>query len=364
VRIALVSTGLGRILRGFESFTESLFQALRAYTPEIDVTLFQGGGKSGERRLVIPNFHRHDPPARWMGYEKGNLLEKRSFALSVYPYLRKGKFDIVHYNELVMGSALYHLRRLFGGNFKLLYCNGAPAQPIMYHHRCDYGQMLHGPMFEEARDFGMKGDKLFLLPYGVDSDRFSPEVRSFRNAVRKELGIPDEAKVVLTAAALNRWHKRIDYLIQEVTRLPASFWLVAAGQRTEETVHLGKMAESLIPGRFRIISWPQEKTHRLYGAADIFALASLHEGFGLVTIEAMASGLPVIIHNGPEFRWVAGDSNVMCIDMAKDGELASAVRDASSKQFISNGRESAVRRFSWGSLVPHYLEMYRKIAQC
>jgi glycosyltransferase involved in cell wall biosynthesis len=299
-----------------------------------------------------------------MGYDKGNLLEKRSFALALYPFLRKSKFDIVHYNELVMGSTLNNLRRLLGGKFKLLYCNGAPAPPSMYHHRCDYAQMLHGPMFEEAEAFGMVADKLFLLPYGVNSDRFSPQVRSFRNTVRNELEIPDEAKVIFTAAALNCWHKRIDYLIREVALLPGSFWLVAAGQRMEETGHLEEEAKRLIPGRFRIISWPREKTHLLYGAADIFALASLREGFGLVTIEAMASGLPVIVHNGPEFRWIAGDSNVLCIDMAKDGELALAVREASGRQFHSNGRESVVRRFSWESLVPQYLEMYRKIAQC
>lgn len=364
IKVALISTGLGRIFRGFESFTESLFKALRAYAPNIDIALFQGGEGQGERRVVVPNFHRHDIPARWLGDEKGNLLEKRSFSLALYPFLRKGKFDIVHYNELVMGSTLFHLRRIFGGVFKLLYCNGAPAPPSLYHDRCDYAQLLHGPMFEEARSFGMKPDKLFLLPYGVNSDRFSPEVKSFRNAIRQELGIPQEGKVILTAAALNRWHKRVDYVIQEVARLPGFFWLMAAGQRMEETPSLEEEAKNLIPGRFRILSWPQEKMHLLYGAADIFTLASLHEGFGLATIEAMASGIPVIIHNGPEFRWVAGDSNVMCIDMTKDGELASAVKDISSRQFISNGRESAVSRFSWGSLVPQYLEMYQKIARC
>jgi glycosyltransferase involved in cell wall biosynthesis len=265
MKVALVSTGLGRILRGFESFTESLFQALRANAPEMDVTLFQGGGKSGERRHVIPNFHRYDPPAQWLGYEKGNMLEKRSFALALYALLRRGQFNIVHYNELVMGSALYHLRRLLGGDFKLLYCNGGPAPPILYHHRCDYAQMLHGPMYEEAKSFGMKDDKLFLLPYGVNSDRFSPEVKSFRNAVRRELEIPDGAKVIFTAAALNCGHKRIDYLIREVGRLPGGAWLVAAGQRTEETVHLEKIAERLIP-RFRITNCRRRRRTCFMGA--------------------------------------------------------------------------------------------------
>lgn len=125
MKIALVSTGLGRVLRGFESFTSSLFDALTRYAPELRVTLFQGGGKGSTKRVVVPNFHRFDAPGRWLGYEKGNLLEKRSFALSLYPILRVGGYDIVHYNELVMGSALYHLRRVLGGRYKLLYCAGS-----------------------------------------------------------------------------------------------------------------------------------------------------------------------------------------------------------------------------------------------
>ncbi len=42
MRVALISTGLGRVLRGFESFTSSLFSALRSQAPDLDVLLFQG----------------------------------------------------------------------------------------------------------------------------------------------------------------------------------------------------------------------------------------------------------------------------------------------------------------------------------
>jgi hypothetical protein len=56
MKIALVSTGLGRVLQGFELFTESLFHAMRRYAPHTEVTLFQGGGRPGERRVVVPTF--------------------------------------------------------------------------------------------------------------------------------------------------------------------------------------------------------------------------------------------------------------------------------------------------------------------
>jgi hypothetical protein len=137
MKIALACTGLGRVVRGFESFTESLFHALRTYAPNIDVALFQGGSNKAERRIVVRNLHRADIPARWFSSYQANLLEQRSFALFLYPKLRQGGYDLVHYNELVMGSALYHLRSHLGGRFKLLYCNGAPSPAIHYLHRSD-----------------------------------------------------------------------------------------------------------------------------------------------------------------------------------------------------------------------------------
>jgi len=361
MKIALVSTGLGRIKRGFESFAESLFQALRHRASQIDVTLFQGGGKPGERRVVVPNLHRYGVPARWLGYDKGNLLEKRSFALLLYPLLRIERYNVVHYNELVMGSALFHLRRNFGGQFKLLYCNGGPSPPIHYHRRCDFAQVLTGPAYEEAREYGLSEKRLFLLPYGVDTQRFSPSTRSYRSTTRRELGIPENAWVVLTSAALNRSHKRIDYLLREMAALKYAAWFVAAGQVTDETLSLEREANCLLPGRFRFVTWPHHKMPLLYGAADIFALASLSEGFGIVTIEAMASGLPVIIHNGPEFRWIAEESGVRCINMSERGALTKALEEALSDGFKFEAHRDAVRRFSWETLIPNYIEMYEKM---
>ena len=361
MKIALVSTGLGRVLRGFESFTGSLFQALRKQAPNIDVTLFQGGGRPDKRRVAVPNLHRYDIPARLFGYDKANLLEQRSFALFLYHLLRRRRYDIVHYNELVMGSALYHLRHYFGGKFKLLYCNGAPSPPIHYHHRCDFAQTLTEPAYSEARAFGLTEDRLFLVPYGVDAQCFSPGRRFHRPAIRNELGIPEEVKVVLTVGALQREHKRIEHLIREVSMINDTIWLLAAGQRTAETPLLEEEAERLLPSRYRFVSWPHERVPLLYASADIFVLASLTEGFGLVIVEAILSGLPVVIHNGPVFQWIAQGTSARLINMANEGELTQVLEEVLAEGNHPSSREEAIRRFSWEALIPQYLRMYERV---
>jgi glycosyltransferase involved in cell wall biosynthesis len=368
MRIALASTGLGKIRRGFEAFTESLFQALRQQSPELDVTLFQGGGWPQDHRVVVPNFHRANIPARWFERLTASHWEKRSFALALYPRLRIGDYDIVHYNELTMGSALFHLRRLFGGKFKLLYCNGAPSPPLHYHHRCDFAQVLTPPDQELALAFGVPETRLFSIPYGIDANLFHPDRKLTRSIVRAEIGIPADAQLVLSVAAVKREHKRIDYLIEETAKLGADAWLVVAGQRTDDTPFLESLAERLMPGRWRFVSWPHQRVAELLGAADVFALCSLTEAFGLVTIEAVLSEIPVVTHDGPVFQWLAEGTTSHVIDMAKAGLLAETLGMVLTQEvtlhkdlMLRDSRNTALRRFSWQEMAPRYLEMYREV---
>lgn len=368
MRIAVVSTGLGRVLRGFEAFSDSLFRALRRYAPEVEVTLFQGGGAADDGRVVVANFYRADIPARWFGPLTASQWEKRSFALALYPMLRRRGYDLVHYNELTMGSALYHLRRLFGGRFKLLYCNGAPSPPLHYHHRCDFAQVLTGPDHEQTLRFGMPESRLFPIPYGVDATLFHPDRKAARERIRRELGIPSEAPVVLSVAALKREHKRIDYLIEETARIGRDIHLVVAGQPTADMSDLEALAERSLPGRWRFVSWPHDRIAGLYGAADAFALCSLSEAFGLVTIEAILSELPVVIHNGAIFRWLTQGTTAQTIDMSRRGALSDALcslfgsgrRAGDLRPDLQRSRGWAKSRFSWEALTPRYVDMYRE----
>jgi glycosyltransferase involved in cell wall biosynthesis len=102
--------------------------------------------------------------------------------------------------------------------------------------------------------------------------------------------------------------------------------------------------------------------HKLYAASDIFVLGSLSEGLPIVVLEAMSSGLSVLVHDSPLFRWTAGDSDVRCINMAKPGALAETLVHAFGNGSRPNARAEALKRFSWESLVTKYVDMYLAIA--
>lgn len=361
MKIALVSVGLGRVHRGFEAFTQSLYIALKKYAPELDITLFKGGRGREKGEVVVPHISRKNFLVKKMKKHRADLIEKRSFALSLYPFLRFGNYQIVHYNELTMGSVLFHLRRFFGGKFKLLYCNGAPSPPLHFHRRCDFAQILTPSMFEECINFGFERERLFLLPYGVDSEKFNRSVKNLREKVRKELNLPHDAKIVLTAAALKKEHKRVDYVIREVSKAGNDFFLLAVGERERETPELEEIARTLLPERHMFITVDYDKMPSIYGASDVFVLGSLTEGFGLVVAEALMCGLPVIVHNNEVFRWVTEGSRAVLTDMRKEGALARALREVLSEKENYDSSDVITKRFAWKFLIEDYIKMYIKV---
>ena len=84
----------------------------------------------------------------------------------------------------------------------------------------------------------------------------------------------------------------------------------------------------------------------------------------------MLSELPVIIHNGPIFRWLTNGTAATLIDMSVPGQLTSALSEeiqgantSNKEDALAQARQMATVRFSWGALVPEYLNMYRAVLE-
>lgn len=135
------------------------------------------------------------------------------------------------------------------------------------------------------------------IPNGIDINRFGP--RPDREETRRRFGLPVEAKVIL-AVGNARPIKGYDFLIESFARIAAedeNIYLVFGGgnqiyypreKYLDPLITRYGLEERIVFTGFV----PDVET--LYGAADLFVLSSISEGFSLTTVEAMASGLPVI----------------------------------------------------------------------
>ena len=139
-------------------------------------------------------------------------------------------------------------------------------------------------------------DKVVKIPGGVDLARFRPA--DDRAAVRQSLGLPRDRPVLFTARRLVP-RMGVDSLLLALSdvrgRFPEVLLVVAGRGRLEERLR-EIVAERGLESNVKFVGFVHDDDLiRYYQAADLFVLPSLaFEGFGLVTLEALACGTPAI----------------------------------------------------------------------
>jgi UDP-glucose:(heptosyl)LPS alpha-1,3-glucosyltransferase len=136
-----------------------------------------------------------------------------------------------------------------------------------------------------------------VLYNGVDQERFHPSLREkWRRQIRQEWGIPSEAPLVLFVGSGFR-RKGLDHLLAVWNSLRLQHvYLLVVGQDTR--MRLYRERAKAIAGERIIFAGRQDAVEKYYGAADVVALPSIQEAFGNVVLEALASGIPVVVNRG------------------------------------------------------------------
>ncbi|MCS7060312.1 MAG: glycosyltransferase family 1 protein [Anaerolineae bacterium] len=212
-------------------------------------------------------------------------------------------------------------------------------------------------------------DRLIITPEAADPI-FTPQPADRRAAVRAKFDLPERFTLYL---ASNKPHKNLVRLIEAWAILnsklpdPQGEALVVAGHYDPRYPQAQARVHSLgIADRVRFIGEVSNADMpALYSACTLFVFPSLHEGFGLTPLEAMACGAPVVCSNASSLPEVTGDAALL-FDPYQPQHIAEACeRVLNDPALQAELRARSLRRaarFTWAETARQTLAVYRQVA--
>ena len=267
------------------------------------------------------------------------FLTTLSFAYFVQRQINRNNFSLVHSHERIFAADIFTLHgiphRYWIHNVRRkqmsLYdlSTAWVEKELVYNGNCKKFiavSSLTKDIF--LQEYKINPDKVAVINPGVDLNDYAQQNKdSVRNSVRSELGINITDTVILFAS-MNFEIKGLDDVLFSLAKLKAQnrkFKLIVAGKgNIKKYTKLAQEAQIISDV---IFTGPvsKEKLIRIYLAGDFYIMLSKFDTFGMVVLEAMAAGLPVIISN-----------NVGARDVVQEGENGFIISDTSDVDYIAS----------------------------
>lgn len=257
--------------------------------------------------LTIPTVGQNGRALQELGCEIHFLPMKSegltAFRKALAELLVQGKYDAIHVHESETCYVALQVAKKVGISCRVAHCHTtSPWEGVKGEIRRLSGCVLNyhfasrvigcGQLAGE-RVFGkinMKRPKAIVIPNAVDTRRFAFS-EQVRREVRQELDLGDSFTIGMVGRLSEE--KNPGYGVELLPELPGAV-LVMAGNGSEEEKLRQRIRELGLEERVRLLG-RRADVERLYQAFDIYLLPSFTEGFPVAAVEAMASGLPVLL---------------------------------------------------------------------
>jgi 1,2-diacylglycerol 3-alpha-glucosyltransferase len=234
----------------------------------------------------------------------------------------------------------------------------------IYCNVCDHIIAPAAYVKEELIGFGVK-KPITVIPNGVNTTKFSP---AKNDNLKTELGLKESDQIVLCVARLAK-EKSLDFLIKTFTEFSKNnpnVYFVIAGDGPEKE-NLKNLVDSLkIKSRVLMIGCVSyENIPQVYNGADVFVFASQTETEGMVVLEAMSSGLPVLVVKDRVFE--------QFIENGKDGilvekdetefnqNLKKLLKDEKLRATLGKNARAKAAHFSLDEIAQKFENLYKQL---
>jgi glycogen synthase len=295
-------------------------------------------------------------------------------------------FDLVHGHDWLVAMAGDHLSRRFDCPLVTTihatefgrHQGWVDKHPQSYIHgverwitnRADQVIVCSFYMREQVADiFGVPDERIEVIWNGIDPAELQPHPGPELKRLRAQFAEPDEKLVLLIGRLVYEkgFQLALEAMPTVIERNPGVRFLVA-GSGTHEQ-ELRKQADELgLMEHGTFLGWMGDDVlHSLYKIADACVVPSLYEPFGLVALEAMASGCPCIVADTGGLREVVPHEEAGLRFTARDPDsLAETVervfRDHELRERLIAEAAEHVLRFDWDDVAERTLEVYGELA--
>jgi glycogen(starch) synthase len=296
-------------------------------------------------------------------------------------------FDLVHGHDWLVAMAGDHLARRFGSPLVTTihatehgrHQGWVDKHPQSHIHgveqwitnRSDRVIACSYYMQEQIADiFGVDDERITVIPNGIDPGDLRPQEAAELRRLRLEFAEPDEKLVLLIGRLVYEkgFQLALEAMPTLIERLPRTRFLVA-GSGTHED-ELRRQADELgLMEHGTFLGWiGDDVLHSLYPIADVCVVPSIYEPFGLVALEAMASGCPCIVADTGGLREVVPHEEAGLRFRARDPEALVDVAarvlsdDELGRRLVAEAYEH-LRRFDWLDVAERTQALYAELTR-
>lgn len=204
----------------------------------------------------------------------------------------------------------------------------------------------------------------FYVPNGIDLSSYASKKE--KGIIRKELGLPQDKKIILF---LSRIHpkKNLEFLgrVFKKIREQTNSFLLIVGPDQHSYGEKIKAYYKELSLQSDYIFWGEstgEEKSKIYHAADVFCLPTHSENFGVVILEALASGLPVVVSDHTPWKVIEGKEVGYCLPLKEElfeEKLVEVLNSDSSK--MKRKAKAIAKDFSWETVTRKLILKFEEI---